>query len=73
MNIWIQWQIVIGLFFQVGITLGLYVDGSVQDSNNSSLVTMELLQACAKPSICTYDVTCNMISIQLDITDVFLV
>ena len=30
-----------------------YIDGLVQDCSNSSALAMELLQSCAKPSICT--------------------
>ena len=30
-----------------------YIDGLVQDYSNSSALAMELLQSCAKPSICT--------------------
>ena len=30
---------------------GLYIDGSVQDCNNSGMLAMELLQSCTKLSI----------------------
>ena len=30
----------------------MYIDGSVQDSSNSSALAMELLQSCTNPSIC---------------------
>ena len=30
----------------------MYINGLVQDSSNSSVLAMELLQSCAKPSIC---------------------
>ena len=29
-----------------------YIDGLVQDCSNSSVLAMELLQSCTKPSIC---------------------
>ena len=34
--------------------MGLQIDGLVQDSNNSSCLTMELLQFCTEPSKCDF-------------------
>ena len=32
----------------------IYINGSVQDCSNSSANALELLQSCAKPSICSF-------------------
>ena len=40
-----------------------YINGSVQDCSNSSVLAMELLQYCAKPSI--YDFEENFAKIEL--------
>ena len=32
--------------------INAHIDGLVQDGSNSSALTLELLQSCAKPSIC---------------------
>ena len=35
--------------------INAHIDGLVQDGSNSSALTLELLQSCAKPSICFWD------------------
>ena len=39
----------------------LHIDGLVQDCSHSSALAMELLQACIKPLIYTWNYTCNNI------------
>ena len=37
------------------MAINAHIDGLVQDGSNSSALTLELLQSCAKPSICFWD------------------
>ena len=49
--IWLRWDFCHDIWKKKGFWWSLHVDGLVQDCSNSSVLAMELLQSCTKPSM----------------------